>query len=248
MNKALVVESLSKRFAGLQALSRVNLGIEIGERRALIGPNGAGKTTLFNLVSGTLTPSAGRIVLFGEDVTGLPPFRRARLGMARTFQLTTLFRSLSVLDNVLLAVQALDRARFVLHRSQTSYPRVVTAAGALVERIGLADRAAVPVRELSYGEQRQVELALALAGSPRLLLLDEPMAGLSAAERTTVSAMIRSLSREIAILIIEHDIDVTFEIADSVTVLHLGQMLAEGSPDHIRQTPEVLEIYLGDEQ
>ncbi len=244
---ALVVERLGKWFAGLHALREVDLRVEPGERRGLIGPNGAGKTTLFNLISGTLTASSGRILFYGDDITHLPAFRRARLGLARTFQITTLFANLSVLDNVLLAVQALDGARFVLYRPRSSYRHLVERAQALLERTGLADRFGAPVRSLSYGEQRQVELALALAGSPRLLLLDEPMAGLSSAERVMVSKIIHGLSREMAILIIDHDIDATFEIADIVTVLHLGQVLAEGRPEEVRKNRDVLEIYLGEE-
>ncbi len=241
----LAAERLTKRFGGLQALAQVDLLIEPGERRVIIGPNGAGKTTLFNLITGTLPPTSGRILLFGQDVTHAPPHRRARLGLARTFQLTTLFQNLSVLDNVLLAVQALDPARFVLHRSRTTYPRLFTKAQALLEQWGLAEHGSTPVRALSYGEQRQVELTLALAGSPKLLLLDEPTAGLAPAETATVTSMIKALNRAMAILVIEHDMDVAFELAHRVTVLHQGQVLAEGNPEEIRQNSEVAKIYLG---
>jgi branched-chain amino acid transport system ATP-binding protein len=241
----LVVEQLTKRFGGLQALDRVDIAIEPGERRAIIGPNGAGKTTFFNLITGTLPSSAGRIHLFGQDVTRMPTHHRARLGLARTFQITTLFPNLSVLENVLLAVQVLDPAKFVLHRPQAAYPRLATKAQELLERWGLAEQAGTQVRALSYGEQRQVELILALAGSPKLLLLDEPTAGLSAAETATVSAIIKALSRDMAILVIEHDMDVAFELADRITVLHLGRVLAEGIGEEIRKNPEVAEIYLG---
>jgi branched-chain amino acid transport system ATP-binding protein len=241
----LVVEQLTKRFGGLLALSGVGLSIESGERRAIIGPNGAGKTTFFNLITGTLPPSSGRILLFGQDVTHMPTHHRARLGLARTFQITTLFPNLSVLDNVLLAVQSLDPARFVLHRSRTAYPHLLSRGRALLEQWGLAEQASTRVRALSYGEQRQVELILALAGAPKLLLLDEPTAGLSPAETATVSSMIKALSREMAILIIEHDMDVAFELADRITVLHQGRVLAEGSGEEIRKNPEVAEIYLG---
>ena len=243
--KPLVVERLMKRFGGLQALTGVDLSIEAGERRAIIGPNGAGKTTLFNLITGTLHPTSGRIVLFGQEVTRLPPHHRARLGLARTFQITTLFPNLSVLDNVLLAVQASDPAKFVLHRSRAAYPHLHTKAQALLEQWGLVEQAGTQVRALSYGEQRQVELILAMAGSPKLLLLDEPTAGLSPAETATVSGMIKALSGDMAILVIEHDMDVAFELAHRITVLHQGRVLAEGIGEEIRKNSEVAEIYLG---
>jgi branched-chain amino acid transport system ATP-binding protein len=241
----LVVEQLTKRFGGLQALNGVALSIEPGERRAIIGPNGAGKTTFFNLITGTLPATSGRILLFDQDVTHMPTHHRARLGLARTFQITTLFPNLSVLDNVLLAVQALDPASFALHRPRTAYSHLFTRGQALLEQWGLAEQARTQVRTLSYGEQRQVELILALAGAPKLLLLDEPTAGLSPAETGTVTGMIKALSREMAILVIEHDMDVAFELADRITVLHQGRVLAEGSGEEIRKNPEVAEIYLG---
>jgi branched-chain amino acid transport system ATP-binding protein len=244
---ALVVRGLTQSFGALQAVAGVDLGISPGERRALIGPNGAGKTTVFNLVSGTLAPTSGRIELFGESIGHLPPHRRARRGLARTFQITTLFANLTVLDNVLLAVQALDHVAFAMHRPQRSYRHLVARAEELLARWGLADRASQPVRTLSYGEQRQVELILALAGTPRLLLLDEPMAGLSPAERAIVAGIIRGLGREISMLLIEHDMDVALDLADRVTVLHQGRILAEGAPDAIRRNPEVLQIYLGED-
>jgi len=241
----LIVERLTKRFGGLQALNGVDLSIEPGERRAIIGPNGAGKTTFFNLITGTLPISSGRILLFGQDVTNMSTHQRSRLGLARTFQITTLFPNLTVLENVLLAVQALDPAKFVLHRSRNAFPRMFAKAKELLEQWGLAEQTGTRVRTLSYGEQRQVELLLALAGSPKLLLLDEPTAGLSPAETATVASMIKALTREMAILIIEHDMDVAFELVDRITVLHQGRVLAEGNGEEIKRNPEVAEIYLG---
>jgi len=212
---ALQVEQLSHSFGGLLALSDVNLAVAPGERLAIIGPNGAGKTTLFNIVTGIFRPSAGRIRLLGQDVTRLPPHRRAQLGLARTFQITTLFPRLTVLDSVLLA------------------------------EWGLADRCHAVTGRLSYGEQRQVELILALAGAPKVLLLDEPTAGLSPAETASVAEMIRRFSRDTTILLIEHDMDVALELVDRVTVLFQGRVLAEGSKEKIRSDPEVAAIYLG---
>ncbi len=245
MSQALTVERITKSFGGLTAVNGVDLAIEPGERRALIGPNGAGKTTLFNLISGTLPPSSGRLLLFGQDVTALPPHTRARLGLARTFQITTLFRNLSVLDNVLLAVQALDPAKHVFYRRRRAYTRLLDRAQALLEQWRLAAQADVPVRELSYGEQRQLGIIMAMASQPKLLLLDEPTAGLSPAETTVVAGIIKALGRDLAMLVIEHDMDVAFELADRITVLHQGSVLTEGDGAAIRRNPQVNEIYLG---
>jgi len=242
---ALQVEQLSHRFGGLLALSDVNLTVAPGERLAIIGPNGAGKTTLFNIVTGIFRPSAGRIRLFGRDVTRLPTHRRAHLGLARTFQITTLFPRLTVLDSVLLAVQGLDPARFTLHRSRRTYTHLLERAESLLADWGLADRGHQVTGRLSYGEQRQVELILALAGAPKVLLLDEPTAGLSPAETAAVAEMIRRFSRDTTILLIEHDMDVALDLVDRVAVLFQGRVLTEGNKDEIRRDPEVAAIYLG---
>ena len=242
---ALRVTSLRKRFGGLLAVNKVGFAIEPGERRVLIGPNGAGKTTLFNLISGTLLPSAGSITLFGHDVTRLSPDRRAALGMARTFQINTLFPALSAFDNVMLAVQASDPARFAMHRRREAYPRLAARAEGLLQAWGLGGDAATTARELSYGRQRQLEIVMAVACEPKLLLLDEPTSGLSPAETAMISEMIHRLPREIAMLVIEHDMDVAFRLADSVTVMHLGAVIAQGSPEEVRASEQVREIYLG---
>ena len=242
---ALVIERLCKNFGGLQALHDLSLEIQPGERRALLGPNGAGKTTLFNLIGGQLSPSAGRIFLFGQEVTPLPPFRRAALGLARTFQITTLFPNLTVLENMLLAVQALDAVRFVLYRPLTSYQYILRKARSLLEQWNLWEKRHALVRQLSYGEQRQLEILLALAHIPKVLLLDEPTAGLSAAETQQVVTMLHDLDPSITVLLIEHDMDVAFQVAQHITVLHQGRLLADGSPSAIRQNPAVAEIYLG---
>jgi branched-chain amino acid transport system ATP-binding protein len=242
---ALEVDKLSHSFGGLTALSDVNLAVAPGERLAIIGPNGAGKTTLFNIITGILRPSAGRIRLFGRDVTGLPTHRRAQLGLARTFQITTLFPRLTVLDSVLLAVQGLDPVRFTLHRRRAAYGHLLERAESLLADWGLADRARQVTGQLSYGEQRQVELILALAGAPKVLLLDEPTAGLSPAETASVAEMIGRFSRDTTILLIEHDMDVALDLVDRVTVLFQGRVLAAGSKDEIRRNPEVAAVYFG---
>jgi len=242
---ALTVDRLTHDFGGLRALDGVSLAVGVGERRVILGPNGAGKTTLFNLITGLLSPRAGAIHLFDHDVTALAPYRRARLGLGRTFQITTLFPRLTVLESVLLAVQGADSVRFSLLRPASAYRHLGPRAESLLEEWGLADRGDVPTRELSYGEQRQVELLLALAGRPQALLLDEPTAGLSAVETAAVVTMIERFPRDVTVLLIEHDMDVALALADRVTVLHQGRVLAEGTRDEVRRDARVAEIYLG---
>ena len=242
---ALTVEALTHSFGGLQALNAVTLSAGVGERLVVLGPNGAGKTTLFNVVTGLIRADAGRIRLFERDVTTLAPHRRARLGLGRTFQITTLFPRLTVLDSVLLAVQGADGARFALHRPLRAYPRLFEAAERLLDEWGLLDRAHVTTRQLSYGEQRQLELVLALAARPRVLLLDEPTAGLSPGETANVTAMIGRFPRDVTILLIEHDMDVALALAERVVVLFQGRVLAAGTRDDIRRDVRVAEIYLG---
>jgi branched-chain amino acid transport system ATP-binding protein len=242
---ALKVDRLSHAFGGLRALDGVTLAVEVGERRVILGPNGAGKTTLFNLITGLLSAQAGTIHLFDHDVSALAPYRRARLGLGRTFQITTLFPRLTVRESVLLAVQGADSARFSLLRPASAYRHLGPRAEGLLAEWGLADRGDVPTHELSYGEQRQVELLLALAGRPRALLLDEPTAGLSAVETAAVVTMIERFPRDVTVLLIEHDMDVALALADRVTVLHQGRVLAEGTRDEVRRDARVAEIYLG---
>jgi branched-chain amino acid transport system ATP-binding protein len=242
---ALQLAGVSRAFGGLVAVDRVSLDVRPGERRALIGPNGAGKTTLFNLISGEVAPTAGRITLFGHDVTRLAPHRRAGLGLGRTYQITNLFPQLTVLDNCLLAAQALSPARLHLHRARARYPALFAQARAAMTAVGLAGKADETVRRLSHGEQRQLEIALALAGRPRLLLLDEPTAGLSPAESHHMTELLRTLDPAMTILIIEHDMDVAFALTDRITVLHYGRVVADGVGDAVKANPLVQEIYLG---
>ncbi len=242
---ALGVERLTLDFGGLRAVADVSLAVPVGERRVILGPNGAGKTTLFNLITGLLAPLGGTIRLFADDITALAPFRRARLGLGRTFQTSTLFPRLTVMESVLLAVQGADRARFSLLRPQGTYRHLARRAEDLLAEWDLADRRDATTRELSYGEQRQVELLLALAGRPRVLLLDEPTAGLSPAETATVVAMIQRFPRDVTVLLIEHDMDVALALAERVTVMHEGRVLAEGTRDEVHADPRVTEIYLG---
>jgi branched-chain amino acid transport system ATP-binding protein len=244
---ALGTERLTHDFGGLRAVDAVTLAVDVGERRVILGPNGAGKTTLFNLITGLLSPLTGTIRLFGDDVTALSPYRRARLGLGRTFQINTLFPRLTVLESVLLAVQGADAARFSLWRPRGAYRHLEERARDLLAEWNLADRRDVPTRELSYGEQRQVELLLALAGRPRALLLDEPTAGLSAVETAAVVGMIQRFPRDVTVLLIEHDMDVALTLAERVTVMHQGRVLADGTRDEVRADARVTEIYLGSE-
>jgi branched-chain amino acid transport system ATP-binding protein len=242
---ALSLSGLSKDFGGLRAVNEVSFAVGAGERRAIIGPNGAGKTTLFSLISGEARPSEGRITLFGRDVTRLPPHRRAELGMARTYQITNLFPRLTALENCLLAVQALTPAKFHVHRGLGRYPAFFERARGVLDAVGLADKASEAVRNLSHGEQRQLEIALALAGAPRLLLLDEPTAGLSPAESHAMTALLKKLDPAMTLLVIEHDMDVAFALTDRITVLHYGKVVADGLAGDVKANALVQEIYLG---
>lgn len=238
-------EGLRKQYGGLRAVDGVNLEVFEGERRAIIGPNGAGKTTLFHLLSGEVSASGGRILLFGRDVTRLPPHRRTALGIGRTYQVTNLFPRLSVLENALLATFGLRPDKYDAFRPALRHQKALEEARALLEEFGLWEKRDWPIGSLSYGEQRQLEIVLALAGRPRVLLLDEPTAGLSPAETHAVTRMIRGLDPRITVLLIEHDMDVAFQVAQRITVLHFGRVLAEGTVEEVRANPDVQAIYLG---
>jgi branched-chain amino acid transport system ATP-binding protein len=236
---------LCKSFGGLQAVRGVDLRILPGDRKAIIGPNGAGKTTLFNMITGILRASAGQVLLFGRDVTAWPSHRRTALGMARTFQITSLFPRLSVLDNVLLAIKGVRKSKYVVWRPLSSYRDVYAKADHLLEQAAFLDRRDVEVRHLSHGEQRQLEIVLGLASDPKILLLDEPAAGLSSGESHEMAKFLMRLDPGLAILLIEHDMDVVFGVTDHISVLHFGQILETGKAEHIRGSQKVQEIYLG---
>jgi branched-chain amino acid transport system ATP-binding protein len=244
MTAPLAVRNLSRAFGGLQALDDISFEVRAGERRAIIGTNGAGKTTLFNVINGQLAPSSGEIWLMGENVTRLATPKRAARGLARTFQITSLFPELTVRQNMVLAVQALDRCHFAFHRSVESYRHIGERAQALLERWQLWDARDQLVKNLSYGTQRQLEIVLALAGEPKILLLDEPMAGLSAAETHLATDIIMNLERSVTILLIEHDLQAAFRIADWITALDQGRVVAEGPPHEIRKEAHLQRIYL----
>jgi branched-chain amino acid transport system ATP-binding protein len=245
MDALLTLDSVGVRFGGLKAVDGVSLAVKQGERRAVIGPNGAGKTTLFNAVTGVVRATSGRIVFEGRDVTRLAPHRRAALGMSRTFQITNLFPSLTVRQNMEIAIRGLGRRKFSVFGSTTFTGDEQDRAERALGLSRLVGRAEALVRELSYGEQRQLEMAMTLATKPRLLLLDEPAAGLSPSERVIVADVIRSLPADITIVLIEHDMDLVLSLVDWVTCLNNGRFLAEGAPADIRTNTAIQDVYLG---
>lgn len=244
-DNAIDVINLVKAFGGLRAVDTVSLAVPRGQRRILIGPNGAGKTTLFHCITGTLRASSGHINLFGQDVTGLNEAARTERGMGRTFQISNVFTDLSVIENLALAILGKSSDKWVTYRSVASYPQIQQRALEGLQLVGLGHRAGELVKLLSYGERRQLELALALQTRPDVLFLDEPCAGLSPSERQLLSRIISDLPRDITLMMIEHDMDVALALADHVTVLHRGRIILEGSPGDVQANPEVREVYFG---
>ena len=242
----LQVENLAKRFEGIVATDNLSLNVAAGELHAIIGPNGAGKTTLIAQLGGQLAPDSGRIHFAGNDITALPMYRRSRLGLARSFQITSLFLDLSVLDNVALAVQARAGHSFHFWSDARLEMELRQPARAALERVGLDGRADLPASALSHGEHRQIELAMALASLPRMLLLDEPMAGLGPEESARMVGMLRALKKEVTILLVEHDMEAVFALADRITVLVYGRVIASGAPADIRANAAVRDAYLGE--
>ena len=243
---ALAVRGLEKHFGGLRVTAAVDLAVEAGERRLIIGPNGAGKTTLFNLITGELRPDHGAITLFGADITRVPARRRAHLGIGRTYQIITLFPRDTLSHNVMLSLLALMPLRwspFVRLDRQTA---LVDAARAVLTRVGLDHLAERPLTQTSYGERRRVEIAMALAQNPRVLLLDEPFAGLSIEERRDVLALVTGIPRDVTVVMIEHDMDVALDFAERISVLHFGEVVMEGTRTEVVAHPRTREIYLGE--
>jgi branched-chain amino acid transport system ATP-binding protein len=242
---ALTVDKLCKAFGGLRVTTDVNLNVEPGERRLIIGPNGAGKTTLFNLITGELTPDSGSVHLLGQDITGVPSRRRAHLGMARTYQIITLFPRDTIVRNVTLALLGLSIERWnpltVIDRNIT----LINRAHDALQRVGLQHIADRPLSQTSYGERRRVEIAMALAQNPKVLLLDEPYAGLSIDERRDVHETLRAIPRDVTIVMIEHNMDVALDFAERITLLHFGKVIVEGTRAEVVADPHTREVYLG---
>ena len=241
----LQTERLSKSFGALTAVDRVSLAIEAGSLHSIIGPNGAGKTTLFNLLTGAFAPTSGKIFFDGEDITGTAASRVAHLGLARSFQRTTVFPAFSLLHNVWVAAFAASGRSALAWRNADGYPEVAERARRALADVGLLQREKQPAREISHGEQRQLELAIALAAAPRVLLLDEPAAGLSPEETRRMVALVRSLKGRYTIVLIEHKMDIIMSVSDRISVMYFGSLIAEGTPAEIRKNPEVRRAYLG---
>jgi branched-chain amino acid transport system ATP-binding protein len=248
MPDLLQVENLAKRFGGIVATDDLSIAIPEGQLHAVIGPNGAGKTTLIAQLSGQLTPDSGHIQFAGSDITSLPMPARSALGLARSFQITSLFLDLSVLDNVALAVQAHAGHSFHFWRDARGQVELRDPARAALARVGLTARENLSASALSHGEHRQLELAMALASKPRMLLLDEPMAGLGPEESARMVAMLRELKKELTILLVEHDMEAVFALADRITVLVYGRVIASGKPEEIRNNAQVRDAYLGEQE
>jgi branched-chain amino acid transport system ATP-binding protein len=242
---ALVLKQLEKSFGGLRVTAALDLTVEEGERRLIIGPNGAGKTTLFNLITGELRPDAGAIALFGRDITRLPCRLRPHLGLARTYQIITLFPGETLLHNVTLSLLGLSALRWNPFRRLAHQRALIARARAALGRVGLDGLAARPLAQTSYGERRRVEIAMALAQEPRLLLLDEPFAGLSIDERKEVHRLLLSIPRDVTVVMIEHDMDVALELAERITLMHFGEVIIEGTRAEVVAHPRTREIYLG---
>ena len=241
---ALELRGVSRLFGALAALDDVTLSVKPGERRGVLGSNGAGKTTLFNCVTGDFLPTSGTVRFFGEDITDFPPHERIRRGLRRTYQISLLFGGLTVIDNVYLACRGVSRGRFSMIRPRRN-DALMNSALNLVEAVHLTDAKDTMVSELSYGQQRQLEIALALSGAPRFILFDEPAAGLSPAERSELIDILTSLPAHIGYIIIEHDMDVALRVVESVTMMHNGAIFKEGTPEEIESDAEVQQLYLG---
>ncbi len=243
---ALAVNSLCKSFGGLRVTVNVKLTIAPGERRLIIGPNGAGKTTLFNLITGEIAPDSGSVALFGRDITRMPSRKRTHLGMARTYQIITLFARDTIVHNVTLALLGLSPLRWNPLIPLGRQRQLIAQSHQALERVGLAHIAGRPLAQTSYGERRRVEIAMALAQNPKLLLLDEPFAGLSIDERQDVRKLLDAIPRDVTIVMIEHDMDTALELADRITLLHFGEVIVEGTRAEVVTDPRTREVYLGE--
>ena len=243
---ALAVKGLCKSFGGLRVTADVDLVVEPGERRLIIGPNGAGKTTLFNLITGELSPDGGSVKLFDRDITRVPSRRRAHLGMARTYQIITLFARDTILRNVTLALLGLSKMRWNPLIRLAQQRHLVEEAHGVLKRVGLEQIAERPLADTSYGERRRVEIAMALAQKPKILLLDEPFAGLSIDERRDVRELIGTIPRDVTIVMIEHNMDVALDFAERITLLHFGEVIVEGTRAEVVDNPRTREVYLGE--
>ncbi len=243
--ESLRIENLSRDFGGIHAARNVSLKIQEGEHVAIIGPNGAGKTTLLNLIGGQMPPTNGKIFFYKQDITYLPAHKRTHLGMARSSQIVSLFNNLTVLENIALALRGTKNMRFQMFRSAVGFKSIYARSEEMLDSIGLWEKRDIPVHSISYGEQRKLEIALSLASEPKLLLLDEPSCGLTSTESTDVTTRIRKLGEKTTVMLVAHDMDLVFGVAQRIIVLHYGEINSEGTCDQIRINKKVKEIYMG---
>ena len=247
MEKILEVKGIYKDFSGLQVLTGVNFTVKVNEKHAIIGPNGAGKTTLFNIISGKYKPSAGSILFKGKEVAGLPPYVLNHLRMCRSFQITNLFQNLTVFENIRAGVRSHAGLRYHLFKTLDCHPEINARTERIIEQVGLDEVTQRPAHELSYGQQRALEIGVALSSEPELILLDEPTAGMTREETEDMVRLMRSVVENRTLMIIEHDMEVVFSLADTISVLHNGTILASGKPEAILNDPRVKDAYLGEE-
>jgi branched-chain amino acid transport system ATP-binding protein len=243
--ETLHVENLTKKFGGIEVLREVSFSVQQGERLLIIGPNGAGKTTLFNLIGGQLAPTSGKLFFLGQDITHKPAHQRAHLGIVRSFQICTLLSNLTVMENALLTFHGSQPTRYDMFKDYMAHKDVILRAERALEVAGLWDRRHEPVKTLSYGDQRRLEVVLSVALEPKLLLLDEPTNGLTNEESASIVELIRRSGTDVTIMVVAHDMDFVFEVADRINVLYYGGLLASGTPEEIRDNPQVKEIYMG---
>ena len=243
---ALEIVGLNKSFSGFRVINDVNLFVEVGERRLIIGPNGAGKTTLFNIITGEIQPDAGTILVNGQNITNIPVQKRSHLGLTRTYQIITLFPNDSLLKNISLSLLALSSSRWSPFVALDAHNDIKLQALDVLDQVGLKGVADRPLNQTSYGEQRRVEIAMALAQCPKVILLDEPFAGLSIEERTQIRELLVSIPKEVTIVMIDHDMEVALEFAEKITVMHFGEVVVEGSRAEVVEHPKTREIYLGE--
>ena len=243
---ALEIVGLNKSFSGFRVINDVNLFVEVGERRLIIGPNGAGKTTLFNIITGEIQPDAGTILVNGQNITNIPVQKRSHLGLTRTYQIITLFPNDSLLKNISLSLLALSSSRWSPFVALDAHNDIKLQALDVLDQVGLKGLADRPLNQTSYGEQRRVEIAMALAQCPKVILLDEPFAGLSIEERTQIRELLVSIPKEVTIVMIDHDMEVALEFAEKITVMHFGEVVVEGSRAEVVEHPKTREIYLGE--
>jgi len=248
MTTILSTDKLNRQFGGVKAVDNANINVEEKKLKAIIGPNGAGKTTLFNVITGRLPATSGKVFYLGHDITNKPPHELVKMGICRTFQINSLFLGVTVFENVRIAKQAMSGGSYKIFSARETLMEINEGTWSVLEQVGLKDQEKALASELSYGDQRSLELGIALAGDPKVLLLDEPTAGMSPGETGRITQLIKELSKDITVVLVEHDVDMVMAISDSISVMNQGRIIAEGSPEEIRQDDSVREAYLGEEE